>query len=896
MTWLREFATRIRGFFGRTRLDQELDEELQTHLEMLIEENLRQGMSPADAHKAARRSFGGLEQTKEAYRDRRGFPILDSLARDVRYGLRMLRRHPGFTVVAVLTMALGIGANTAIFSVVNAVLLHSFPYKDPNQLVLLAEKRRGMSLLALSYPDFVDLHSQNHVLESVGAVRRWNPNLSGGGEPSRLQAAMITAEIFPTLGIAPLVGRSFVAEEDRPGAERVVVLSYNFWQHRYGGDVSILGQLLILDQQPYTIVGVMPQRFEFWSADVWAPMGLISAEINRRDLHPGIFAIGRIRPGATIADVRTDLGSIASRLEEAYPATNSQIGADAVLWQDQVGRELRPALLILFSAVAFVLLIAGSNLAGLQLGRVQVRQRELAIRSALGATRWGLLRQLLVENIILALFGGAIGLLVVVLSLNSLVAMIPPGSFTAEARFSVDGLVLAFTLVTSLAAGTLFGLVPAWEASRSNVNDLLKGGSARHRRSRYSPRLRDLLITLEVAVALVLVASGALLVKSFIRLHNVDLGFDPHHVLAVAVNLPERSRDARKSADYLQAIVERVQSLPGVESASVSQALPFVSAPRTAPTTLLDRPLPQTIEEVPVFQVGSVSSGYFSTLRIKLLHGRLPGGQDGPANTPVAVINQAAAKRFWENDDPLGRTIQLGPPEYMVEGAIPPGFRFPRVQVVGVVGDVKFDSLDQRVEPQIYTDFAQSAASNGPMVWGAMRIAVRCEQDPLTLASAVRSAVWSVNKDQPVSSISTVDDLYSQSMNHPRMASTLMGLLAVLAVTLAVIGVYGVISYSVAERRREFGIRIAVGAGARAILKHAVGRTIGFVFGGIVLGVVGALAMTRVLESMLYGMPPRDPIIITGVSLLLAGTAFIASWLPARRATRIDPMLVLRTE
>jgi putative ABC transport system permease protein len=895
MAWLRQLASRIRGLFGRTRLDQELDEELQAHLEMLIEENLSQGMSPETARNAARRSFGGLEQTKEAYRDRRGLPIIDSLARDVRYGLRMLRRYPGFTVVAVLTMALGIGANTAIFSIVNAVLLHSFPYKDPYKLVLLAEKRREMSLLALSYPDFVDWHSQNHVLESVGAVRRWNPNLTGGGEPVRLQAAMITAEIFPTLGIAPLVGRAFVAEDDRPGAERGVVLSYDFWKHRFGGDASIIGELLTLDQQPYTILGVMPQRFEFWSADVWAPLGLISAEINRRDLHPGIYAIGRLKPGVTIADVRTDLGSIASHLEEDNPATNSQIGVDAVLWQDQVGRELRPALLILFGAVGFVLLIAGSNMAGLQLGRVAARRKELAIRSALGATRWGLWRQLLVENIILALLGGFVGLLVVVCSLKSLAALIPSGSFTAEARFSVDGLVLAFTLATSLVAGTLFGLVPAWEASRSNVNDLLKGGSSR-RIQRYSPRLRDLLITLEVAVALVLLAGGALLVKSFIRLQRVDLGFDPHHVLAIGINLPETSRDARKSADYLQTILAHVQSLPGVESASLSQVLPLVSAPRSTPTTLLDRPLPDKIEDVPVFQLGIVSSGFFSTFRIPLLRGRLPDQQDGPASTPVAVINRAAANRFWDNEDPVGRTLQLGPPEHMVQGAIPPGFRFPRVQIVGVVGDVKFDSLAQRVEPQVYTNFAQSAASNGPAFWGSMRIAIRGEQDPLTLASAVRSAVWSVNQTQPVSSISTVDDLHSQSMDYPRMASTLMSLLAGLAVVLALIGVSGVISYSVAERRREIGIRIAVGADARAILKLAVGRTFGFVIGGIALGIVGALAMTRILESMLYGMPPKDPIIITGVSLLLAVTALLTSWLPARRATRIDPMIVLRSE
>ena len=496
----------------------------------------------------------------------------------------------------------------------------------------------------------------------------------------------------------------------------------------------------------------------------------------------------------------------------------------------------------------------------------------------------------------LALLGGAVGLLVVFWSLNAIVALIPPNSFTAEVRFSIDGRVLAFTALVSLATGILFGLAPAWQASRSSVNDLIKAGSPAYKRSRYAPRVRDLLITLEVAVALVLVAGAVLLVKSFVQLHNVDFGFDPHQVLAVGINLPERSHDARKSADYLQAIVERIQGLPGVESASVCKALPFASPPRTTPTTLLDRPLPQKIEDVPVFQFGIVSSGYFSTLRIPLLRGRLLSEQDGPANIPVAVINQTAAKRFWENDDPIGRTIQLGPPEHLVEGAIPPGFRFPRVQIVGVVGDVKFDSLDQRVEPQVYANFAQSAASNGPVLWGALRIAVRCEQDPVTMASAVRSAVWSVNKDQPMSSISTIDDLCSRSIDQPRMASTLMGLLAGLAVVLAAVGIYGVISYSVGERKREIGIRIAVGADGRTIFRLVVGRVMTFVLGGIIVGIGGALALTRFLETMLYGMAPRDPIVIAGVSLLLAGTALLASWLPARRATRIDPMIVLRAE
>lgn len=896
MTRLREFASRIRALFRKNRLDQDLDEELREHLEMLVEENARRGMSVEEARNAARRSFGGIEQTKEAYRDQRGLPIIDSLARDLRYGLRILRRHPGFTVVAVLTLSLGIGANTAIFSVLNAVLLHSFPYKDSDKLVLLAEKRREMSLLAFSFPDFVDWRSQNHVLESAGAVRRWNPNLTGVGEPERLQAAMVTAEIFPTLGIAPRLGRVFVEDEDRPGAERVVLLSYNFWKRRYGSDESVIGKILTLDQQPYTIIGVMPPRFEFWTADVWAPLGLIAGEINRRDLHPGIYAIGRLKPGLTIADARVDLGAIAGRLEEAYPPTNSQIAADPVLWQEQVGNDLRPALLILFGAVAFVLLIAGANMAGLQLGRLTGRQRELAIRAALGATRGGLVRQLLVENTVLALLGGTVGLLVVAWSLNAIVALIPPNSFTAEVRFSVDGRVLAFTALVSLATGILFGLAPALQASRSSVNDLIKGASPGQKRRRYAPRVRDLLITLEVAVALVLVAGAVLLVKSFVRLHNVDFGFDPHQVLAVGINLPERSHDARKSADYLQAIVERVQSLPGVESASASASLPFASMLRTGPVTLLDRPLPERIEDAPVFQCGIVSAGYFSTLRIPLIHGRFLGEQDGAANTPVAVINQTAAKRFWDNEDPIGRTIQIGPPEHLVEGAIPAGFRFPRFRVVGVIGDVKFDSLDQRVEPQAYFNFVQSAASGGPGLWGAMRIAVRCERDPVTMASAVRSAVWSVNKDQPVSSISTIDDLYSQSIDHPRMASTLMGLLAGLAVVLAAVGIYGVISYSVSERKREIGIRIAVGADAHTIFKLVVGRVMSFVLGGIVVGIAGALALTRLLETMLYGMSPRDPIVIAGVSLLLAGTALLASWLPARRAARIDPMIVLRSE
>ena len=894
MSKLREFLLRIRGVFWTGDFD--LDEEMRAHLEMLIEENIRRGMSPEEAQRRAHLSFGGVAQTREAYLDQRRLPVVDSLARDLRYGIRMLRRHPGFTAVAVLTLALSIGANTAIFSVVNAVLFHSFPYKDPNKLLLIAEKRREMNLLSLSYPDFVDWRSQNQVLESMGGVRRWNPNLTGAGEPERLQAAMVTAEIFRTLGISPQLGRVFEEDEDRPSAERVIVLSHNFWQRRFGSDQNIIGAALALDQKTYTVIGVMPPRFEFWTAEVWAPMGLIASEINRRDVHPGIYAIGRLKPGLTINDVRTDLGAIAARLEEAYPPTNSQIGVDAVLWQDQVGSDLRAALLLLFGAVAFVLLIAGANIAGLQLARVTGRQRELAIRSALGATRWGLVRQLLVENIVLALLGGTVGVLVVAWSLNAIVALIPPGSFTAETRFSVDGRVLAFTALVSLATGVVFGLAPAWQASRSSVNDLLKGGTAALKPRRYRPRVRDLLITLEVAVALVLVTGAALLMKSFVLLHRAEFGFDPHQVLAVGINLPELSRDARKSADYLQAIVERVQATPGVESASGSVGLPFASGLRTSPTTLLDRPLPEKIEDVPVFRFGVVSPSFFSTLRIPLISGRFLSEQDGPANLPVAVINQTAAKRFWENGDPIGRTIQLGPPEHMVEGAIPPGFRFPRLQIVGVVGDVKFDSLDQRVEPQLYLSFVQSAASNGPMLWGAMKIAVRTEHDPMTMVSAVRAAVWSVNKDQPVSNVSTIDDLYSQSIDQPRMASTLMGLLAGLAIVLAAVGIFGVISYSVGERRREIGIRIAVGADSRAILKLVVGRVMGFVLAGIALGIGGALALTRSIEAMMYGTPSRDPVVIAAVSLLLAATAILASWLPARRATKIDPMIALRCE
>ena len=896
MTKLRELASRIRGFFSKDSLDRDLDDELRAHLEMLVEENVSRGMTIEEARNAARRSFGGLEQTKEAYRHQRGLPVVDSLSRDFRYGLRMLRRYPGFTVVAVVTLALGIGANTAIFSVVNAALLHPFGYLEPDKLVLLAEKRREMNLIALSYPDFVDWKTQNQVFDSMGAVRRWNPNLTGAGEPERLQAAMVTVGIFPTLGIAPHIGRVFDETEDRPGGERVAVLSYNFWLRRFGGVPGVLGEYLTLDQQSYTIVGVMPPRFEFWTADVWVPIGLIADEINRRDVHPGIYGIGRLKPGSSLADVRTDLGAIAAKLEEAYPTTNVQIGADPVLWSHQVGNDLRPALFVLFGAVMFVLLIAAANMAGLQLGRVTGRQRELAIRAALGATRWALLRQLLVENILLALLGGTVGLLVVAWSLNSLVALIPPNSFTAEVRFSVDARVLSFTAIVSLATGLVFGLVPAWQASRSSVSDLLKGSPSRPKRFRYSPRVRDLLITLEIAVALVLVTGAALLIKSFAQLRNLESGFDPHGVLALTINLPERTRDARKHADYLQSIVARVRETPGVESAAATTALPFTSMPRTGPTTLLDRSLPERIEDVPVFRSGMVSPGFFETLRIPLIRGRMLDDRDGPQNPWVCVINETAAKRFWEDSDPIGRTLALGPPEHMVEGAIPSGYRFPRLQIVGVIGDVKFDSLDSNIAPQLFLSFIQSAAANGPMVWGATRIVVRCERDPATMISSLRTAVWTVNKDQPVSSVSTIDELYSRSVDQPRMASRLMALMAALAMVLAGVGIFGVISYSVGERKREIGIRIALGADSRAILRTVVGRVLGWVLTGIVIGIGAALAFTRVLESLLYGMPARDPVVIAGVSLALLSTALLASWLPAQRATRIDPMTTLRCD
>jgi putative ABC transport system permease protein len=505
-------------------------------------------------------------------------------------------------------------------------------------------------------------------------------------------------------------------------------------------------------------------------------------------------------------------------------------------------------------------------------------------------------RQLLIENVLLALAGGALGLLVVFWSLGPLVRLIPEGSFTAETRFSIDGRVLAFTALISIGAGILFGLAPAIKVSSSGISDLIKnvaGGSARGRRA---IRARDLLIAVEVAIAVVLVCGAALLVKSFLRLHDIHPGFDTHQVLAVGINLPERNRDARKSADYVQAILEQIQSLPGVTSASASQALPFVSAPRSTPTTLLDRDEPEKIEYLPVFQLMIVSPDYFRTLRIPINAGRTMSDQDRADGPLIAVINQTAARMFWANDDPIGRTVRLGPPEHMVAGAIPPDFHFPRAQIVGVVGDVRFDSLDQRAEPQIYTSLRQTAASNAPTVWGAMRIAVRCEQDPLSLVQAVRGAVWSVNKDQPVSSIATLDDLCSQSMDQPRMSSTLMGLLAGVALILALIGIYGVISYSIGERRREIGIRIALGADRRTILKLVVGRTITFVVCGLVVGTATVIALGRLLETMMYGMSSRDPLVLIVVSVFLAATAIFASWRPAIRATRIDPMVALRSE
>jgi putative ABC transport system permease protein len=811
---------------------------------------------------------------------------MKSLLQDLRYGVRMLLKKPGFTVVAVFALALGIGANSAIFSVVNAVLLRSLPYKDPNHLVIAWETNPQLLNDYLkthneaSPANFYDWQAQTTVFENLAAFRWRDFSLTGGDTPEQVRGNSVTTNMFATLGVQPVLGRDFLAEEGQAGKENVVILSYGLWQRRFGAAPDIIGKTIGVNGRPVTVVGVMPQGFEFprAAAELWSPLALEDElKANRRSHF--LYTRARLKPGVTIEQAQAEMNTIASRLQQQYPETNNQRGIRLASLSQESVEQIRPALLILLAAVGFVLLIACANVANLMLARAAARQKEIAIRTALGAGRLRIIRQLLTESVLLSLLGGVCGLLLALWGIDLLLASMPREfalGIPGWNQIGLDYRVLGFTLAVSVLTGILFGLFPSWQASKYDLNESLKeGGKSSASSSR--KRFRSALVVSEVTLALVLLVGAGLMMRSLLHLMDVKPGFDPQKLATLRLALPQArySNDEQVVSFYSQ-LTRRLKSVPGVESVSTIDMMPMGGSGGTISFLIEGRPAPPQ-GEYPEANARTSSPGYFQTMRIPVLKGRDFSEHD-TVNTPlVVVINETMARKYWPNEDPLGKRL------------LSPGNRMPPAEVIGVVGDIKHFGLDDHAEEYVYTSAIQTPGNS-------MFVVVRTATDPVSMTATLRKEVQSLDKELPVFDVKPMEQRITESAGSRRLVMFLLGIFAIVALLLASVGIYGVMAYAVTQRTHEIGIRMALGARRGDILRLVIRQGMLLVLLGVTLGLLVSFAVTRFMAGMLFGVTANDPATLTGVSLLLAVIAFIACLIPARKATKVDPMVALRYE
>ena len=878
MSGIRRLAALWRNLVHKDRIERELDDEMRAYMELLVDEKLRNGMGSEEARRAALVEIGGIEHVKEGVRDVRTGRHLETLVRDLRFGARMLLKQPGFTAVVVLTLGLGIGANTAIFGVVNAVLLRPLPYPAPGRLVVLQERVSEGSGFSPSYPNFADWREQNRVFQSMAAVRtNENFNFTGAGEPERLQGRVVSAAFLSTLGIEPLLGRDFLSEDDRPGATPAAILSHGFWRRRFGADPNVIGKQLTLNGQSFAVVGVTPADFQFGpEADVTVPIGLQAERFRVRGRDPGVEVVARLKPNVTERQAETALNRIAARLEEQYPESNKGRRAFVKSLHESLVGDVRQPLLILLGAVGLVLLIASANVANLVLVRSSTRRREMTVRVALGASRATLVRQLLTESVLLAALGGAAGILLAHWG-TQLIASQVPDAVPRVHEADIDASVLIFTLTVSLLTGLLFGLAPAIRASRPNLTEGLKEGERGSSGRRQC--LRSVLVISEVALTLALLVGAGLLVQSFRRVMQVDPGFDVRNLLTMQLSV--NNTDGRQVADFFDELRQRVRNLPGVSSVAVSNGVPFGVANR--PTVIIEgRP---DAENRPSSIRYTVSPEYFETLGIELIKGRVFTAHDTRESPPVVVIDETLAQQHFPDENPLGKRLKQSPDA-------------PSMEIVGVVRHVEHDSLDGQMlaSAQFYTAFNQIPLETLPNSVRRINLLTRTEVEPSSLASAVRGEVAALNKDQAVFNVGTMEQTVAQSVAPRRFSMLLLAVFAVVALALASLGIYGLVSYTAAERAREIGVRMALGAQASDVLKLVIGQGLKPVLVGVAFGLVASLALTRTIESLLFGVSATDPTTFATIALLLASVALVACWIPALRATRVDPVKVLRFE
>jgi predicted permease len=874
---LRAWLLRSTGLFRKQR-DQEIAAELESHLLLHIEDNLRAGMSAADARREALMKLGGVEQTKQIYRDQRNLPLLETLFQDLRFAFRLLRKNPGFTAIAVLTLALGMGATTTIFSVVNSVLLRPLPYQNHNRLLRVEETHPGAVGSAVTFATFLDLAREAHTVENASAFREWIFNVTGGAEPQQVPGALISGNFFNALGSLPLLGRTIQPQDDQPGGNnRMVVLSYALWNDRFGGDPKILGRTLNVNAEPFTVIGVMPLGFAYpQHAELWCPLVPGGGLHDNRRAHLLTVLVDR-KSGESLGGVQGELTAFAESVEKRNPAVDDpSLTLRAVTLQKSLVAPVRPALIILLLSVGLLLLIACANVANLLLARTAARRKEIALRLALGATRARLALLLLTESVFVSLLAGAVGLFIAEAGLT----FIRTQSNQDLPRFSeiaLDWRVFAFALAVSVFSGLLFGLAPALAGSKLNLNAPLKEGS-------WEPpgvglQLSNGTLTiLQYGLATILLTGAGLLGSSLLRVLRENPGFNPDYLLTLQVFLspvkyPEGDSHA---AIVLHEMLERVRALPGVRSAGIVNALPITGGPSTE-FVIEGRPAPRLGDE-PSADIRVADPGYFSAMGIPLLAGRTFTDHDNAASARVVLINETLARTFWPNENPIGQRITMkdwGPP---LTG-----------EIVGVVGDVKGNGLDATVGPMLYWPYTQFGQIFNTMV-------VRTDGDPVGLTAAVKDRIWSVDKDQPVSRVQAMDQVLSDSVARRRLYVVLLGVFASVALLLAAAGIYGVVSYSGTQRTREIGIRVALGAERVDVLWLIVAQAAKLALLGELLGISLALGLTRLMASLLFGPSSADPFTFASVAILLSAVALAACCIPARRAMRVDPMVALRYE
>ncbi|HYP26491.1 MAG TPA: ABC transporter permease [Blastocatellia bacterium] len=808
---------------------------------------------------------------------------MGNLLQDLRYSVRVLLRQPGFTLIVVIALSLGIGANTAIFSAVNAVLLRPLPYDDPERLVWIWDQNiaSGIQQEPVSFPNYSDYREQSQVFEDVAAFNRWRPVLTTDGEPERILAEQVSASLFSVLRVEASAGRTFLPEEDQPGKNNVVILSHGLWKRRFGSDKDVVGKTVTLNGNPHTVVGVMPSDFQHPAPDarrpieLWTPLGMDAGRMHRRlDF---LNVIARLKPAASIEQARAEMGTISARLDQQYPETNAGWDTTVIPLHERFVGNVRPAMLVLLGAVAFLLLIACANVANLLLVRSTARQKEIAIRKALGATRGRLVRQFLTESLLLAMAGGLLGSLLAVLGIRILIAL-SPGNIPRIGEAGLDVRVLAFTLGLSLLTGVIFGLAPALEASNPDLNESLKEGGRNSGPGAGGGRLRSLLMIFEVSVALILMIGAGLMVKSFLRLQQVNPGFNPERVLTVELALPRlKYRENHQVLSFYKEVISRVENLPGVQAAAAVTSLPLGGGVSVLNIEIEGKPRPPSGHVIGA-QSQVVSPSYFRAMGIPLLKGRLFTEQDVEDAPGVIVINDVMAERYWPGEDPVGKRISL------VDAQTGPW-----LAVIGVVGNVYQVTLDAEPYPQMYEVYSQNPARGAALV-------VRTASDPTGMVASVRAQVSDIDRDQPLYNVRTMEQVLADSVSHQRFNMLLISVFSAVALVLAGVGIYGVISYSVSHRSHEIGIRMALGAMRVDILRMVIEHGLKLALVGVGIGLVAAFVLTRVMSSLLYGVSAIDPLTFAGGTIVLIGVAVMACYIPARRATKVDPMTALRYE